>query len=134
MEAWDYKYKPDSDWNHIWGAAAGNLIPRKLMGIEPLEAGFRKIRIKPQPATLRQAQIKAPTIRGDILVSFDNQPGEKFMLEVEIPANTTAEVWLPKLSKKYQLTVDNLSQKGRVNGDFVLVEIGSGKHELEIKN
>jgi len=134
IEAWDDKYKPDLDWNQSAGAVPANIIPRRLMGIEPLEPGFRKIRIKPQPATLRQAQIKVPTIRGDILVSFDNQPGEKFTLEVEIPANTTAEVWLPKLSKKYQLTVDNVSQKGRVNGDFVLVEIGSGKHKLGILN
>ncbi|MDR3269456.1 MAG: alpha-L-rhamnosidase [Tannerella sp.] len=128
LEAWDDKYKSNQDWNHIWGAAAGNLISRKLMGIEPIEPGFRKIRIKPQPATLRQADIKAPSVRGDILVSFDNLPGEKFTLEIEIPANTTAEVWLPRQSEKYRLTVDEVSRKGTVNGDFVIVETGSGKH------
>src|SRR5690606_39253147 len=52
MEAWDNKYKPNQDWNHAWGAVPANIIPRKLMGIEPLEAGFEKIRIKPQPGTL----------------------------------------------------------------------------------
>ncbi|MDR3194123.1 MAG: family 78 glycoside hydrolase catalytic domain [Tannerella sp.] len=133
LEAWDNRYKPNQDWNHIWGAAAGNLITRKLMGIEPLEPGFGKIRIKPQPATLRQASIKAPSIRGDILVSFDNLPGEKFTLEVDIPANTAAEVWLPRSSKKYRLTVDGVPQKGTVNGDFVVVETGSGKRVFEIQ-
>ncbi|MDR2843026.1 MAG: alpha-L-rhamnosidase, partial [Candidatus Symbiothrix sp.] len=132
LEAWDNKYKSDQDWNHIWGAAAGNLITRKLMGIEPIEPGFGKIRIKPQPATLKHAAIKAPSIRGDIYVSFDNQPGERFTLEVEIPANSASEVWLPKLSAKYRLTVDNITQRGTVDGEFVKVEIGSGKHSLVI--
>ncbi|KAA6342058.1 hypothetical protein EZS27_010159 [termite gut metagenome] len=134
LEAWDNKYKPNQDWNHIWGAAAGNIIARKLMGIEPLEPGFKKIRIKPQPATLAQAEIQVPSIRGDIRVSFDNQPGERFSLLVEIPANSLAEVWLPKIAVDYKLTVDNVVAKGRVDGNFVKVDTGSGKHRLEIEN
>ncbi|GHT45041.1 hypothetical protein AGMMS49965_21650 [Bacteroidia bacterium] len=134
MEAWDNKYKSDQDWNHIWGAAAGNLIARKLMGIEPLEPGFKKIRIKPQPATLRQAEIKVPSIRGDIYVAFDNQPGERFVLKVEIPANTTAEIWLPRLAKNYRLKIDGVSRKGIATGNFVKVEIGSGKHVFEMES
>jgi hypothetical protein len=133
IEAWEDKYKPDLDWNQSAGSVPANIIPRRLMGIEPIEPGFRKIRIKPQPATLRQANIKMPSIRGDIRVSFDNLPGEKFTLEVEIPANTTAEVWLPKISKTYKLTVDELSQKGTVDGDFVKTETGSGKHTFVIQ-
>ncbi|GHT60068.1 hypothetical protein AGMMS50239_08210 [Bacteroidia bacterium] len=133
MEAWDNKYKPNQDWNHVWGAAAGNIIPRKLMGIEPLTPGFGKICIKPQPAALRHAEIKTPSIRGEILVSFDNLPGERFTLQVEIPANATAEVWLPKLSAKYKLTVDNVAVKGTVDGNFVKVDTGSGKHRLVIE-
>jgi hypothetical protein len=132
LEAWDNKYKSDLDWNQSAGSCPANLIPRKLMGIEPLEPGFRKIRIKPQPATLKQAEIKMPSIRGDIQVSFDNQAGEQFTMEVEIPANTTAEVWLPKLSAKYNLTVDNIARKGTVDGAFVVVEIGSGRHRFVI--
>jgi hypothetical protein len=132
LEAWDNKYKPNQDWNHIWGATAGNIIARKLMGIEPLKPGFAKIRIKPQPATLRQAKIQVPSIRGNIRAAFDNQPGERFSLQVEIPANSTAEVWLPKLSKKYRLTVDNVLVKGTVDGNFVKIDIESGKHQLEL--
>ena len=133
MEAWDQKYKPNQDWNHIWGAAAGNIIPRKLMGIEPLEPGFRRIRIKPQPSTLRHAQIRMPSVRGDVGVSFDNQPNEKFEMEIEIPANTMAEVWLPRLSTKPRLTVDGVSQKGETADRFIKVAVGSGKHQFKIE-
>jgi hypothetical protein len=133
LEAWDNKYKLNQDWNHAWGAAAVNLITRKLMGIEPIEPGFRKIRIKPQPATLQYAEIKTPSIRGEIYVTFENRNDGAFMLDVGIPANTAAEVFLPKPSKKYRLTVDGLPKKGTVNGNFVTVEIGSGKHLLELR-
>ncbi|MCH5717922.1 alpha-L-rhamnosidase C-terminal domain-containing protein [Niabella hibiscisoli] len=65
-----------------------------------MEAGFSKIRIKPQPADVKAASIKVPTIRGDIVASFTNQPGKSFRLNVDIPANTTAEIWLPYTYKK----------------------------------
>ncbi|MDD2290530.1 MAG: family 78 glycoside hydrolase catalytic domain [Bacteroidales bacterium] len=128
MEAWDNKYKPNQDWNHAWGAAPANLIPRKLMGIEPLEPGFRKIKIMPQPASLQHAEIKLPTIRGDVQVSFTNDPGQSFRLEVSIPANTTAKVYLPYYSKKQTLHMDGRPLPYQREGNFsVIEEIGSGR-------
>ena len=134
IEAWDNKYKPNLDWNQSAGSVPAYLITRRLMGIEPLEPGFGKIRIKPQPSTLRSAEILTPTIRGDIRVSFNNIPSEKFDMQVEIPANTVAEVWLPRLSAKARLTVDGVESKGTVDGKFIKVNIGSGKHGVVIMN
>lgn len=126
-EAWDNKYKPNQDWNHAWGAAPANLIPRKLMGIEPLEPGFRKITIKPQPATLEFAEIKHPTILGDVFVKFKNKPNTSFLLEVTIPANSSADVYLPFFSKKQQVEQDNQPVSYQRKGDFSLIEnVGSG--------
>jgi len=128
LEAWDNKYKPNQDWNHAWGAVPANAIPRKLMGVEPLEPGFRKIRIKPQPSTLAYAELTVPTIRGSVKVSFNNTPGAKFEMEIEIPANVIAEVWLPLLDRKQRLTMNGVVQKGMVDGNFVKLEIGSGRY------
>jgi hypothetical protein len=132
LEAWDNKYKPNQDWNHVWGAVPANAIPRKLMGVEPLEPGFRKMRIKPQPATLAHAELTLPTIRGSVKVSFRNTPGVEFVLDVEIPANTEAEVWLPLFDKKQRVTMDSLAQKGVADGSFVKVRAGSGKHRFVV--
>ena len=133
LEAWDNKYKPNQDWNHAWGAVPANAIPRKLMGVEPLEPGFRKIRIKPQPSTLAYAELTLPTIRGSVKVSFKNNPGEKFEMEIEIPANTIAEVWLPLFDKKQRINMDGITQKAFVDGDFVIVSAGSGKHSFTVE-
>jgi hypothetical protein len=93
-EAWDEYFKPNLTWNHAWGAAPANIIPRKLFGIEPLEPAFEKIRIRPQPADLEMVEIKKPTIKGPVHGKWllrDNY----FTLTITIPANTEAEIWLP---------------------------------------
>ena len=129
LEAWDNKYKPNQDWNHAWGAAPANIIPRKLMGIEPLTPGFEQVRIKPQPATLSHATILHPTVRGTIEETFDNQPGQRFEMTLTLPANTEAIVMLPLTAPKYRLYVNGKKVSAKVNNGFVEVEkIGSGKH------
>lgn len=134
LEAWDNKYKPNQDWNHAWGAAPANLIPRKLMGIEPLEPGFRKIRIKPQPGSLKSAEIKHPSIRGDITVSFTNDPGQSFLLEVNIPTNTTADIYLPFYSKNQIIRINGQPGKPRREGNFSVIEdVGSGKWQFIVE-
>lgn len=133
MEAWDNKYKPNLDWNHVWGAVPANIIPRKLMGIEALEPGFRKIRIKPQPSTLAHAEIKCPTIRGDVLLSFQNKPGDSFKLNLTIPANTTADVYLPFWSKSQKVTQNGSPVAFRQDGKFaVITSVGSGSNTFEV--
>ncbi len=134
MEAWDNKYKPNQDWNHAWGAVPANIIPRKLIGIEPLEPGFRKIRIKPQPASLEHAEIKFPTIRGDVWVKFLNKPQQSFSMNIIIPANAIADVYLPFWSKSQKVTMNDKFVNYRQEGNFAVVEgIGSGSTNFEVK-
>lgn len=133
MEAWDNKYKPNQDWNHAWGAAPANIITRKLMGIEPLEPGFKKIQIKPQPASLKQAEIKHPTIRGTVKVAFENEPGRNFLLKITIPANTTAKVYLPNYGKAGQVSMNDRTVQAKQEGQFLIIdEVGSGNHQFKI--
>ena len=129
-EAWDNVYKPNQDWNHPWGAAPANVIVRKLMGVEPIEPGFSKIRIKPQPGSLQSASLTVPTIKGAVSVAFDNREGASFLLDITIPANTTAEVWLPKLSRR--ISVDGKMQSATVSGGFLKTTVGSGHHRLQV--
>ncbi|GEP95851.1 alpha-L-rhamnosidase-related protein [Chitinophaga cymbidii] len=123
MEAWDNKYKPNQDWNHAWGAVPANVIPRKLMGVEPLSPGWSTFRIKPQPGNLPWASLQLPTIKGTIHMAFRQSAGE-FLLNVSVPANTTAQVELP-LKKGAVI---------RVNGNVVkqLTTLGSGEHEISV--
>ena len=132
LEAWAKRFKPNQDWNHAWGAAPANIIPRYLMGIRPLEPGFGRILIQPQPGPLAYAEMTTPTIRGPVTVRFQNEPGRSFHLEVEIPANTSARVVLPSLSLSGQTVfVDGRPIEAVGEGDaLVLNSVGSGRHTL----
>lgn len=110
MEAWDDKYKGNQDWNHPWGAVPANVIPRKLMGIEPLGMGFETFSVRPQLASLDWAKIKVPTIRGAIYLACE-QTESNYFVELTVPGNSTAYVELPTLGKR--------RCELRINGELV---------------
>jgi alpha-L-rhamnosidase len=93
-EAWDEDVKPNLTWNHAWGASPANIITRFLLGVRPLEVGYGKTIITPQPGTLEWASGKVPTPLGAVHVSF--QQAEGFCLEVTIPHGMTAQVRWPQ--------------------------------------
>ena len=93
-EAWDEYYKPNLTWNHAWGSAPANIIPRKLLGIEPVKPGFEKFKIVPQPGKLKKIELRMPSIRGTIDCNLSIRE-ETWEMEVSIPGNSSAEVWLP---------------------------------------
>jgi alpha-L-rhamnosidase len=134
LEAWDTRFKPNQDWNHAWGAAPANIIPRLLMGVEPLEPGFRKMRIRPQPGSLQHAALTLPTIRGNVEVSFTRQPNHVH-LQINIPANTTAQVWVPRQGiASATVRVDGAKRKGRIEAESIVFDtIGSGAHTFDLK-
>lgn len=134
IEAWDQKYKPGSmSWNHAWSASPAHIIPSRIIGVQPAEPGFGKIIIKPQPGDLKWAKMKLPTIHGDILVDLNQIIGSSFNLNITIPANTTAKVFLPKISNRYILIVDGKSIKAvTVEGSWVIVNSPSGNHSFKI--
>jgi len=94
LEAWDVKYKPNLDWNHAWGAVPANMIPRKLMGIEPIEPGFTRFRVRPQTASLNEAAIRNPSPRGPIELKVTRK-GDTWRADLTVPGETTAELHVP---------------------------------------
>jgi arylsulfatase A-like enzyme len=127
MEAWDMKYKPNADWNHAWGAAPANIIPRGLWGINPKTPGYGVATIKPQMSTLKNSSIKVPTIKGEIKASFEHVNSRLEKYRIEIPANMVAEFYLPKDNNKVV----------RLNGEKANTAFGSirllpGVNEIDL--
>lgn len=131
MEAWDQKYKSNLDWNHAWGTVPANAIPRKLMGVEPLEPGWKSFSIKPQIGSLTYATVRLPTIRGTVeVVCRQNQ--SSYHMKFTVPGNTLAKVELPvKEKKKWQLTINGKPAKASVEeGWLLLPEFAPGSYDL----
>jgi hypothetical protein len=68
LEAWSLKAKPNLDLNHAWGAVPLNIIARYVLGITPLEPGFKKISIRPQLGGLKYVKGSVPTVAGKVTV------------------------------------------------------------------
>ena len=126
LEAWDLKFKKNMDWNHAWGAAPANIIPRYVLGVRPLEPGFSKVLIQPQPGALKHASGIIPTIRGPITVSYQNDPGQPFELRVSIPVNMTARVGLPQSNETSNVAMVDGEEVNAQRQDAHLIVDGIG--------
>lgn len=123
MEAWDMKYKPNSDWNHAWGAAPANIIPGYMWGIRPAAPGYGRAVIKPLLGDLRYSLISVPTIRGNIVAEFRNTGSSKEYMII-IPANMECD-FIP--GSVNELTKPNLRRKRNGNG---IIRLKPGTNRL----
>lgn len=132
MEAWGQECKPNQDWNHAWGTAPANYIVRDLMGVQPVAAGFRTVRIRPQPGKLAHASLDYLTVRGRMKVSFSNGVG-RFGLTVELPGNMEGDVYMPLEPGDGPVTMDGRKVDAVRDGNFWLVAgAGPGEHRFEV--
>jgi hypothetical protein len=131
LEAWDPVFKPNLDWNHAWGAAPANLIVRGLMGIEPLEPGFARFRVRPQLASLERARVRAPTPRGGIELAVEQAAAGGWRAALLVPAGTRAELHVPAADPAEVVHSGDAAVRvlGRRGGSVVL-EVGPGRIEV----
>jgi hypothetical protein len=94
LQVWTTKDKPNLSWSHPWCSAPANIVPRRLMGVQPLTPGYAHFEVYPQPAQLAWATLSLPTTRGKILLCF-NQTASVFNASLTIPQGSTARVCLP---------------------------------------
>jgi len=93
-EAWSHAVKPNQDWNHPWATGPAAFVGRHVVGVQPLEPGFRRIRVAPRPGDLEQFDARIPTIRGPVRLSW-RRGAAAGTCELELPANAVVEFDLP---------------------------------------
>jgi len=131
-EAWDQKYKPNQDWNHPWGAAPANLLPRYVLGVQALRPGWKQAVIRPHPGSLESASGKVPTPNGPLLVEWKRAQG--FKLSVKLPDGMTARVELPVIKGAKEVLVNGKLATTRLEKScWVLADAVSGNVEVELR-
>ncbi|WP_299012502.1 sulfatase-like hydrolase/transferase [uncultured Polaribacter sp.] len=128
LEAWGYEYKINLDWNHAWGAAPANIIPRGLWGIKPKTPGFGIATIKPQMSNLKNSAIEVPTVRGTIKAKYTYNGKRLQTYEIEIPGNMVAEFSLNGSEGK-----EFIHNGKSVPSAFKIVRLTPGKHTIQLK-
>lgn len=145
-ERWD-GIKPDStfqtpsmnSFNHYAYGAIGDWMYRAIAGInaDEEEPGYKKILIKPHLAdSLSFAEASLQTYYGRVASAWKKGEGRQLELDVELPPNTNATIYVPAANAADVMEGGKpLQQQSdvRVIGakdGYVLIEAGSGKYSF----
>jgi len=103
METWPSGTAPGSGgtggtWSHPWCAGANSAIIRLLVGVQPIELGWERWIVAPQPSSLPAFNATVPLVRGDAsvqVVASLVQTAAMLQLSFTVPEGTAAKVCLP---------------------------------------
>lgn len=138
-EAWDANH--NASHNHFMLGHITEWFYKDLVGIDadPAKPGFENVVIKPTPVgDLTWAEASYDSLRGPIKCRWDRD-GKDFKLQIAIPANATATVYLPAsvTSKDTEDGKPVSESEGvkflRREGDRNVYSVGSGTYEFESK-
>ncbi|MBL8027745.1 MAG: glycoside hydrolase [Fibrobacteres bacterium] len=129
-------------WNHAWSGGALTILMQYVCGISPIEAGYSKFAVMPQPGTMTQATASVHSVKGIITTSFIND-ASKFELTVNVPQTTKAVLGIPVSSaNKITLNGSSVWESGKaIKHDKIIntyttethicFEVSSGKWDLK---
>jgi alpha-L-rhamnosidase len=143
-ERWD-GIKPDSSFetptmnsfNHYSYGAIGDWMYRVVAGIDTYAdaPGYKHIKIQPHPSdSLTYANADLKTYYGTVSSHWKRDKGNLY-LDIEIPANTKATVYIPAVAiervkeRNASLTSAGIKVIEKEN-NYVVVEVGSGKYQF----
>jgi alpha-L-rhamnosidase len=142
-ERWD-SIKPDggfqdpamNSFNHYAYGSVGEWMHQNIAGISPGAPGFSRILIRPRPGgQVRAAHGSHTTVHGRIDSRWRIQ-NNRFTLEITIPVNTTAQVWIPATAadavtegRGPARTAEGVRFEGNQDGHTVFT-VGSGRYRF----
>jgi len=136
-----------NSFSHYAFGAVMEWAYRDLAGIDTIGAGYRQILIRPRVPTAGSNPDQKPidavnahydSIHGRIASAWQREAG-KFVLEVTIPANTTARIVLPAATAErtsesgVALAPGNGIRSVAVAGQDLAVEVGAGRYRFEVR-
>lgn len=119
-EAWDARYKPNLDWNHAWSAAPANLLPRFVLGAQPLAPGWKRALIRPHTGNLSFSTGKVPTPLGPIMIDWNRNTF--FTLSLSLPQSMSAKVELPATEASRGVFVNSKPAGASRAGDYWILD------------
>jgi len=112
--------------NHMILAQIEEWFQAGLGGIRPGATGYGTLVIQPKPVgDLTHARTSYETPQGTASSSW-RKTDQRFVLDVTVPANTTAEVWLPTGDGKP--TAPARATFLRTEGDYTVYAVPSGRY------
>ena len=124
-----------NSYNHYAFGSVIAWVYRYAAGIDTTldSPGFKQIIVHPHlDARMSAARAEYDSVYGKIVSDWKGTPAGPFTLEVTIPANTSAKVFLPAIAGAYPTEDGTPLNAQAENGSFV-VQVGSGSYNFEVK-
>jgi hypothetical protein len=103
--------------NHAWSGGGLTILSQYVCGLAPLEPAWKKFRVKPQMGNLEYAEAGNETIAGKVSVKIQKTKSGLDM-ELLVPLNSSAIVYLPSKYKKVQVNGSLISSDGKSENDL----------------
>lgn len=117
-----------NSFNHYAFGAVNEWMFGNMAGIKVDEAGYRTFTIKPEIAKEGINYVKASyhAINGKIVSSWKKE--DKYLqMEVTVPVNTKAAIYVPAKAEK-AVTGTGVNSSGEFKNGFMIYQVGSGTH------
>ncbi len=132
FEAWE-KEKPGSDFvttSHAWCSGPTALLPQKVLGVEPVSAGWKTFSVKPNPCDLKWAKGIVPTPLGPIIVDWKVNGKGTFSMYVRVPEKTSAEISVPSTDPQKVSVNGKPINKLRTDHGKIIFHVVPGEYEI----
>ncbi|SDT43970.1 family 78 glycoside hydrolase catalytic domain [Microlunatus soli] len=132
MEAWDVEFKPNLTHSHPWGATPAFLLPQGILGVRPIEPGFRRFLVRPQLGALTQAAARIPVPTGSIEVD-GRRTADGADYVITVPAGTRARFGLPAAEATDQtIDLDGRPVRTRLDSRWLELDndLAAGRHTI----
>ena len=121
-----------TSYSHGWSAGPTYLLPAYVLGVRPLEPGFRRVLIEPTPGDLTSAEGRVPTPHGPVCVNW-SRGANAFRMEVAVPEGCTAQVVLPPVvNERVSVQLDGQEVQAERRLDQRVLDVGAGRHVVEM--
>ena len=124
-----------NSYNHYAFGSVMAWVYRSVAGIDTtvLRPGYREIVVHPLlDSRLSHARGEYDSVYGRIVSDWQSKPGKSFSINLTIPPNTKAKVYLPAIPNGHVIEdkhgIDATPQAGSL-----MVQLGSGSYHLEVR-
>ena len=124
-----------NSYNHYAFGSVMAWVYRSVAGIDTnVEgAGYREIVVHPVlDPRVTHARGEYDSVYGRIVSDWEAKPGKSFSLNLTIPANTHAKVYLPAIPNA-KVIEDNHPVDARPEAGSLILQLGSGSYHLEVR-
>jgi len=115
---------------HAWSSGPAPWLHQEILGIKPVEPGFKTVQIRPDLAGLQWARGTEPTSNGDISISIQ---AAGTLVDLDIPPGMDAYVSLPTSAHNPVVVVNGIPATGNLveNGARSLIHLAQGHFTLQ---